>query len=278
MGDFVVDPPALRNRLGIEVDTRGTDELRTGMAAVDAAAVAAELEADRQRFDAQVSAEVHARSVRSGLALRALLDRGGYLGFSANFMGFQDPGGAVMPFLEISKGMARGVGYAGEGDVLTAGLVGALARAFGDTTFTEIFCSDWEGNRLFLSHMGEINPELAAARPRLVERSYPFIKSGSCAVVVCAVRPGPAVFVNVAPGPGDRLTMLVSAVTMQEDPPNPALEDTVRGWMKPACDVTEFLETYSRHGGTHHSALVMGQTPESLCAVARFAGIEAVRI
>jgi hypothetical protein len=33
----------------------------------------------------------------------------------------------VMPFLEFSKAMERGIGYAGEGDALTAVLVGALA-------------------------------------------------------------------------------------------------------------------------------------------------------
>jgi L-arabinose isomerase len=31
-----------------------------------------------------------------------------------------DPGLPVMPFLEASKAMARGIGYGGEGDVLTA--------------------------------------------------------------------------------------------------------------------------------------------------------------
>ena len=62
-----------------------------------------------------------------------------------------------MPFLEISRLMERGIGYAGEGDVLTAALVGALMKVYAETTFTEMFCPDWKGNSIMLSHMGEIN-------------------------------------------------------------------------------------------------------------------------
>src|SRR5690606_33566174 len=105
--------------------------------------------------------DVHRRSVRSGLALRKCLADGNYTAFSMNFLEFQSADGPMdtVPFLEISKAMARGYGYAGEGDVLTASLMGALNKAFGKTTFTEIFCPDWEGDALFLSHMGEVNPE-----------------------------------------------------------------------------------------------------------------------
>jgi hypothetical protein len=41
-----------------------------------------------------------------------------------------DPGLPVMPFLEASKAMARGIGYGGEGDVLTAAFLrGSASRA-----------------------------------------------------------------------------------------------------------------------------------------------------
>jgi len=34
--------------------------------------------------------------------------------------------------------MSRGIGYAGEGDVLTAALTGALLSVYPDTSFTEV--------------------------------------------------------------------------------------------------------------------------------------------
>lgn len=46
-----------------------------------------------------------------------------------------------MPFSEACKAMARGIGYAGEGDVLTAAFVSALLRTlaeFGDMECTII--------------------------------------------------------------------------------------------------------------------------------------------
>ena len=168
--------------------------------------------------------------------------------------------------------MARGTGYGGEGDVLTAGLVGALARGFGDTTFTEIFCSDWQGGSLFLSHMGEINPALAAARPVLAERQYGFL-GGPTASLACAIRPGTAVFANVVPGPGGRFDLIVAPVEMLPDTCREEMRTAVRGWMKPRLPVAEFLEAYSRLGGTHHSALVMGADAEALAAFGRFAGL-----
>ena len=62
---------------------------------------------------------------------------------------------------QAPSALPRCQGYAGEGDNLTAALVGALIRTYPDTTFTEMFTPDWEQNLILLSHMGEINPRLA---------------------------------------------------------------------------------------------------------------------
>jgi L-arabinose isomerase len=52
------------------------------------------------------------------------------------------------------------------------------------------------------------------------------------------------------------------------------MKRSVRGWIRPARPVAEFLEEYSRLGGTHHSALVLGQRPEFIRAFATFAGLQ----
>ena len=245
-------------------------------------AVVRELTEDRGRFSCELPAEVHARSVRVGLGLRRLLDAGGYDAFSVNFQAFvrADRSANTMPFFEISKAMGRGIGYGGEGDVLTAALVGALARAFGAVTFTEIFCADWAGNTLFLSHMGEISPSVAGDRPRVLAK--PFFMGGSLdpAVLTCAVKPGPAVLVNLAPGPGDTFSLIVAPVdVLAEDASlNPAMRDMVRIWVRPRGDVSAFLEAYSRAGGTHHSALVLGDRAAAASAFGRMAGLDVVEV
>ena len=75
--------------------------------------------------------------------------------------------------------MERGGGYAGEGDVLTAGLVGALMSVYPETTFTEMFCPDWKEDKILLSHMGESNPRLASWKPLLADTPFNYNSCGN---------------------------------------------------------------------------------------------------
>jgi L-arabinose isomerase len=282
MGDFAVAEETLASRLGVRVRQAAIADLDAAVRTVADAEVAAEVARDRGRFDCELPEETHVRSVRVGLGLRRLVESAGCSALSVNFQIFdrRDRLANTMPFLEISKAMARGTGYAGEGDVLTAALVGALARAFGETTFTEVFCPDWAGNGLFLSHMGEISPSVAAGRPRVVERPFPFGNALKPAVLTCAVRPGPATFVNLAPGPGDTFRLLVAPVTVlpEDDGLHPDMRDVVRAWIRPAGSVPRFLESYSHAGGTHHSALVLGDCAEAIAAFGRMCALDVVAI
>ncbi len=275
MGDFQVEPARLRAHFGIEVEQIEALALAEDAAAIDDAAIEAERKADEATFDVDCPAEVHRRSLRVGLALRRRLDRGGFTAFSLNFGAFDRADGPIdtVPFLECCKAMARGIGYAGEGDVLTAALVGALATAFGGTTFTEIFCPDWRGGALFLSHMGELNPEVTAAPARLYEKPFPFTPARNPATLAAAIRPGAATLVDLAPGP-DGFSLIVAPVQVLEDGTHPGLRDWIRAWIQPALPLTQFLERYSALGGTHHHALMLGDHREALTAFARMAGIE----
>jgi L-arabinose isomerase len=278
MGDFSVSPDVLSGRLGIHAAQIALADVAAFGDRVTPDLIETEMALDRQRFDVQAAPEVHRRSVRAGLMLRQCLEDRGAGAFSVNFQAFDSLSAPVdtMPFLEISKAMERGIGYAGEGDVLTAGLVGALLAGWPRTTFTEIFCPDWKGRSLFLSHMGEVNPAVAATgtRPRICEKDFPWGKAKNPAVLTCALEPGPAVLVNLAPGPDDSFRLLVAPVEVLEDGSHPAMKETVRGWIRPSIGVETFLEEYSRRGGTHHSALVLGEHAEALTALAGYAGLD----
>jgi len=283
MGDFVVDADLLARRFRIVVDEFNLDALDAAVREVTDEAVDREVAADRERYDCELTDQAHARSVRVGLGLRALLESGDYDGFSVNFQAFdsEDRPANTMPFLEASKAMARGVGYAGEGDVLSAALVGALARGFGATTFTEIFCPDWAGNSLFLSHVGEISPAVAAGTARVFEKPLPFMGRHSPAVLTCATKPGPAVLVNIAPGPDETFSLILARVEVlaEDDSLDPRMPDNVRMWIRPMDgDISHFLEAYSRAGGTHHNALVLGDQAEGITAFGRMLGMTVVQI
>jgi L-arabinose isomerase len=276
MGDVAVTPELLKERFGIAIDEVGLGPLAAKIERVSEEEIKEEMALDQEAFLCNLPMDVHSRSVRVGLGLKRLLDEGPYAAFSLSFLSFQDPDSPAntVPFLEISKAMARGVGYAGEGDMMTASFVGALSRGFGKTTFTEVFCPDWKGDSLFLTHMGEINPELAAERPVIVEQQFPFTEALNPAFLVCSLRPGPAVYVNLAPGPEESFSLLVAPVEVLADVTDERWSRTIRGWVRPACGVAHFLEANSRTGGTHHSALVLDQTPDALVAFGGFLGID----
>ena len=282
MGDFAVDEDVLAAKIGVRVQDADLNALDAAVRKIPEDEVFREVALDRERFICELAAEAHERSVRVGLGLRHLLEEGGYFAFSVNFQEFgrSDRPANTMPFLEISKAMGRGVGYAGEGDALTAALVGALGQAYEAVSFVEIFCADWAGERLFLSHMGEVSTTLADGRPRVIAK--PFFMGGSLdpAVLTCSARPGPAVFVNLAPGPRDTFRLLFAPVEVVAEDGSLTLEmrDAVRIWVRPQGGVAPFLEAYSRAGGTHHSALVLGEETESVAAFGRMCGWEVVRI
>lgn len=276
MGDFQVDPGVLKAKLGVDVQAIEVSALLPEIAQVTEEQIATEMAADRAAYRVEVDEAIHRHTLRLCLGLRRYLNSGNYQAFSMNFLAFTEQDGplSVVPFLECSKAMARGIGYAGEGDVLTAALVGALQTGFGDTTFTEMFCPDWSGGTIFLSHMGEINPALAADTPVLFEKPYPFSAAQNPAALACALRPGKAILVNLSPGPRDTFRLILAPVEVLADGTHPSMQHSLRAWVRPAWPVEEFLETYSELGGTHHSALVYGEQLEGLTAFARFAGFE----
>ena len=250
MGDFQVP----EGTFGMTV-VPYADSPRFAPSAVE---VADEMAADRRNFavSPELPEEVHRRTTECGLKFRKWLEAEKLDSCTVNFLGRPcDLGFPSIPFLECSKAMARGVGYAGEGDVLTAAFSGALMTVFPRTTFSEMFCPDWTGNRIFLSHMGEMNLALMARKPYLAEHKWKFGGDAAVALATGCLRSGNAVLADLAPGADGSFTLIAAqvALTAQNDPD---LAD-MRGWMTPPGNmpVAEFLEEYSRLGGTHHLVL-----------------------
>lgn len=266
MGDFAVPPEVLRATVGVETVPAEPEELSSYMPTADDPEVERERAGDCEKFACEgLDPAAHRTSIRVGLAVRRWMAEEQLTAFTANFMAITRAGGlATMPFLEASKAMARGLGYAGEGDVLTAALVGALASSHPNTTFTEMFCPDWQAGSIFVSHMGEMNVSLMADAPRLIEKSYPFLDVENPVVAVGRLRPGEAVLVDLAPSAGDTLTLIVAPVTVLDVEGEDRMAEMVRGWIRPTMPVEDFLAAYSRSGGTHHLAMVYGDVADEM--------------
>jgi len=280
MGDFAVPPAVLKKTVGVTTVMESGRTIQRLMGAIRPAEIQAEMAADRQRFAAaKLGASAHRRSVHVGLAVRRWMERERLTAFTVNFLAVTRKAGiSTVPFLEAAKAMARGLGYAGEGDVLTAALTGALMAAYPATTFTEMFCPDWKGNTVFLSHMGEVNPNLLAGRARLEEMDYKFSDAENPVRALGCLRGGAAVFVNLAPLAGNRFRLILARVAMQTVRGRDRMQDSIHGWFRPPMPVADFLAAYSRAGGTHHAALVYGQAMPELSGFGAFMGWETVVI
>ena len=213
-------------------------------------------------------------SARYSLALEDLVTFNGLDAVSMNFLEVAAAGAATMPFLGACRLMDRGVGYAGEGDVLTAALVGAASRIAGEATFTEMFCPDYERDEVLLSHMGECNPALTSqSRPgKLVAKDFPY---GDCmrpAVPVFQLREGVVTLASLTEWPGDgfRLVTLTGEVIAAPEHENLSSPYTR---IRFGRDLAAFLEDYSCAGGTHHLALVYGDLTEAFGRLAGFCGM-----
>jgi L-arabinose isomerase len=277
MGDFHVSADSLRKTLG--VDTRPLEEkrFRRLIEGITEEEVGREREADEERFEFDgVSEAAYRRSVRTGLAIERWIAEEGIGAFSFNFLHVDRRSGLeTVPFLQASKLLARGVGFGGEGDLLTASLVTALASLEPDTSFTEMFCPDWKNGAIYLSHMGEMNWRLADGKPRLLEMDYAFSDTDNPVYVAGRFRPGEILLVDLLPleplvEGGYRL--LISPATMLPVGGKDRMERSVHGWVKPGLPLEEFLACYSELGGTHHLALSYGLAEETAVAFGEMMG------
>ena len=186
----------------------------------------------------------------------------------------QVDGFETMPFSEACKEMSFGVGYAGEGDTLTAALVGALMKSFEKVNFTEMFCPDWKGNSIHMSHMGESNLALMESR-RTVIKPFPYADSPNPACIMGHMVAGKACIVNLLPNGDDWFDIIIAEGEMMQLPPMvEGYPASINGWFKPKSEVAPFLERYSELGGTHHSALVYNVDAKSLALFAKTLGMK----
>ena len=289
MGDFAVTVKEMLDRFGIEPVNASPEIMGKISESITNSEIEAEIETEHNIFNrtGDFSRDIHIQTVRDCLTVRKWIEREKLSAFSVNFMKIGTETGLLsMPFMEACKAMARGIGYAGEGDILTASFTGALLKGFPETSFVEIFCPDWKGNTLFLSHMGEININLTAQKPEIFEKVFTYGSGDAVNPISCSgcYKSGQGVFVNIFKGKNG-FKLLVSPMEMEAEPANENgngnnnnFAGTVRGWMRPEKPITEFLEDLSRAGATHHSIFIYGASVEQIEFFGELLDLEIVKI
>ena len=257
MGDFAVPFEELKQNIGINTISFDFNDAKELINSVSRQEILAEIEEDKMQFltDA-IPYNTHYKSVNIGIALRKWIAEKSLNAFTVNFESITNESEFnVMPFLEIEKQMATGMGYAGEGDVLTAALSGAISTVFKETSFTEMFCPDWKNNTIFLSHMGEMNISLTSSKPELVEMDFPYTSADNPAIAYGMYKPGQVVLINLAPDLCGNYTYILVKGRIIEIRGDDSMKHSIHAWFEPESEISDFLTKFSMAGGTHHSVL-----------------------
>jgi L-arabinose isomerase len=278
MGDFYLEPKEIEQCLGIKVISARPQDLLSYIPGENDSEVELEKKQITDRFHFKdVKSKSLLNTVRMSLAVRKWIKEQQLNAFTMNFSAIHKSSGFLtLPFYEACRSMSEGIGYAGEGDVITASLVGAVMDVYPDTSFTEIFCPCFKDGLLFLSHMGEINFSVAKDI-NLIEKDLPFTDLDAPLIPYGRFLEGDAWFINLAPLGNHAFNLIITPVEMV------GFEDikfaqTVRGWMRTKRPLCDFLEQFSVHGGTHHSALVYGCEAEVMDCFADFMGWNLIQI
>ena len=282
MGDIRVDESALVRSLGPEILAVAPGELYREMQAVTDAEIAHVIAFEDERFeiDPRLSAEERSDHARMQVAIEAILGTGGFGAYTAHFDAIGEDGRFQrLPLAAASSLMAKGYGYAAEGDVLTACLVSAGHTLIGDAHFTEMYAMDFPSDSVLMSHMGEGNWKIARSdRPvKLIKRPLGIGRLGDPPTFLFQYQPGPATLATLVSLGGERFRLVVAEGENLDSQELPALEMPY-GQFRPASGVRACLDGWLAAGGPHHEVMNLGHHAADWRAFCQLAGIEFVAV
>jgi len=220
-------------------------------------------------------------AARIEIGIETFLEAGNYKGFTDTF---EDLHGMVqLPGIAAQRLMAKGYGFAGEGDWKTAALVRAMkvmgSGLKGGNSFMEDYTYHFNpDNRMVLgAHMLEICESIAEGKPSC--EIHPLGIGGKADPVRLVFNSAPGLALNASViDMGNRFRMLVNEVVavnpLQSLPKLPV----ARVLWKPYPNMHIGCAAWILAGGAHHTCYSQNLTAEHLQDFAEMAGIEFVLI
>jgi L-arabinose isomerase len=282
MGDIRVDESALIRSLGPEILAVAQGDLYRGMLQVTRAQLDEVIAFEDEHFeiDPALSEEERADHARMLVAIKHILDVGGYGAYTAHFDAIGEDGRFDrLPLAAASTLLAEGYGYAAEGDVLTAAMVAAGHVLIGDAHFTEMYAMDFPSDSILMSHMGEGNWKIARSdQPvKLIKRALGIGKLEDPPTFLFQYQPGPATLATLVSLGNERFRMVVAEGENLDSQVLPALEMPY-GQFRPDTGVRACLNAWLANGGPHHEVMNLGRHAASWKVFCQLAGIEFVQV
>ena len=293
------DKVEAEQRLGYHVDYTPVSELMEYWKAVKDEDVDALVEEYHQLYTCSAeildptteAAQKVWNSAKAELALRAILKEKGAKGFTTNFddLGTQDindpnfVGLDQIPGLASQRLMAEGYGFGAEGDWKSAALYRTVWYMNQGMTkgcsFLEDYTLNFDGanSSILQSHMLEICPMIAAAKPSLEVHFLGIgIRKQPTARLVFTSKVGSGCTATVV-DLGNRFRLIVNDVECIEPKPLPKLPVASALWI-PMPNFEIGAGAWILAGGTHHSCFSYDLSAEYWEDYAEIAGIEMVHI
>ena len=213
------------------------------------------------------------------IALKRFLDERGYNAFTTNFEDLH--GMRQLPGLAVQRLMAQGYGFAGEGDWKTAAL-NRLLKVMShnqNTGFMEDYTYELAAGQesILQAHMLEVDPSLAANRPRILVAPLGIGGREDPARLVFDGKAGEGVVVSMADF-GTHFKLLIQEVTAFEPTvPAPKLP-VARVLWKVKPNFQDAVRTWIEHGGGHHTVVSLNLTTDQIVTYAKLVDLDYVVI
>jgi L-arabinose isomerase len=220
-------------------------------------------------------------AARQEIAMRALLQKGGFKAFTTTFEDLY--GMNQLMGLACQRLMAEGYGFGGEGDWKTAGLV-RLAKVMGagrpgGASFMEDYTYHLvKGQeRVLGAHMLEVCPSIADGKPSLEVHPLGIGGKADPARLVFDARTGPAVNASLV-DMGGRMRLIAAELdVVKPDRPMPKLPVARAVWI-PRPDFQRGCAAWIEAGGAHHAAHCQAIGAGEWEDFAGMVGVEFIRI
>ncbi|SDB42990.1 L-arabinose isomerase [Ruminococcaceae bacterium FB2012] len=272
------DKVEVQLKLGWQVNTWPVGDLVEEMNAVTEAEIDALMKEYAELYDfATEDTESVRYQAREEIAIEKILVREGAKAFSNTFQDLH--GMKQLPGLAAQHLMYKGYGFGAEGDWKTAGM-GAVIKAMypdGTASFMEDYTYDYKHELILGAHMLEVDPCIAADKPRIEVHPLGIGGKEPPARLVFEGKAGKAKALSLI-DMGGRLRLIAQDVNCEkpfQDMPNLPV---ARAMWRPEPSFLEGLECWIIAGGAHHTVLSYDITAQALRDFARIMGIELVVI
>lgn len=220
-------------------------------------------------------------AARIEVGLQTFLEEGNFKGFTDTFEDLH--GMKQLPGIAAQRLMAKGYGFAGEGDWKTAALVRAMkvmaSGLKGGNSFMEDYTYHFNpDNRMVLgSHMLEICESIADGKPSCEIHPLGIGGKEDPVRLVFHSAPGPALNASIV-DMGNRFRLLVNEVIAVAPVHSMPKLPVARVLWKPYPNMHTGCAAWILAGGAHHTCYSQNLSSEHLADFAEMAGIELVLI